>query len=247
MKRFMGYEIMEFESIESTNTFLMDLAKQGCRKKTVVIAKSQTGGRGRRGKSFYSPMGTGLYMSVLVCKAIPLDELNYLTPAVAVATARAIERESQRKCGIKWVNDVFIEGKKAAGILVETKCDFEEKVLKYAVIGIGINLTEPKESFPKEIKNTATAVFRECDDVKRQVLTQELLLELDRILDPFEPKSFMSEYKAKSVLDGREMEVITPNGVMRATAIGIDDSARLIIETHEGRQTLSSGDVSVKV
>lgn len=247
MREFLGYRIFEYDCLESTNTYLSERAKLGEGDKTVVIAKHQTGGRGRRGKSFFSPEGTGLYMSVLIRKAILLDELGYLTPAVAVAAAHAIERMGQKKCGIKWVNDIFIDGKKAAGILVETKCDFEKNALEYAVIGIGINISEPQDGFPEEIKNTATAVFEAADDVKRVALTHELLLELEKILNPFTPKRFMTEYKARSILDGRTIEVITPSGVMQATAIGIDDNAHLVIETPDGRQALSSGDVSVRM
>lgn len=246
MREFMGYRIFEFDSIESTNTYLFERAKLGEADKTVVIAKHQTGGRGRRGKSFYSPDGTGLYMSVLVRKGISLDELGFLTPAIAVAAAHAIERVSQKKCGIKWVNDIFIDDKKVAGILVETKCDFACNTLEYAVIGIGINIAEPKGGFPDDIKNTAAAVLDEADDVKRITLTHELLFELDKILEPFLPKRFMTEYKARSILDGRLVEIVTPDGITQARVIGIDDSARLVVETPNGRQALSSGEVSVK-
>lgn len=246
VREFMGYRIFEFDTIESTNTYLFERAKLGEADKTVVIAKHQTGGRGRRGKSFYSPDSTGLYMSVLVRKGVSLDELGFLTPAIAVAVVHAIERVSQKKCGIKWVNDIFIDDKKVAGILVETKCDFACNALEYAVIGIGINIAEPKGGFPEDIKNTAAAVFDEVDDVKRITLTHELLFELDKILEPFQPKRFMTEYKAKSVLDGRQVEIVTPNGITQARAIGIDDNARLVVETPNGRQALSSGEVSVK-
>ncbi|MBQ8623254.1 MAG: biotin--[Oscillospiraceae bacterium] len=247
MQELFGYKIYEYDSLESTNTLLFERAKQGEKDKTVVIARSQTGGRGRRGKSFYSPKGTGLYMSVLMRKGVLLDSLNYLTPAVAVACVHAIERVCGKTCGIKWVNDIYIEGKKAAGILTETKCDFEKGILNYAVIGIGINLTAPKGGFPDEIKNTASAIFDECDEALRLALLQEVLLELDEILADFNPNRFMDEYKQRSILDGKQIEIITNDGTLPATAICIDDEARLIIKTSQGVLALSSGEVSVKL
>lgn len=247
MKEYFGYKIYEYDSLESTNTLLFERAKQGEQDKTVIVARHQTGGRGRRGKSFFSPDGTGLYMSVLTRKALSLDSLNYLTPAVAVAVANAIERVSGKNCGIKWVNDIFISGKKVAGILTETKCDFENAHLGFAVIGIGINLTSPKGGFPDEIKNTAAAVFDECDETVRLALLQEVILQLEEILNDFSPEAFMGEYKQRSILNGRQIEVVTQEGIMPATAICIDDEARLIIKTDGGERALTSGEVSVKI
>ncbi len=252
VKEYFGYEIYEYESLESTNTLLFERAKQGEQDKTVIVARRQTGGRGRRGKSFFSPKGTGLYMSLLVRKALSLDSLNYLTPAVAVAVANAIERVSGKNCGIKWVNDIFIDDKKVAGILTETKCDFENSMLDFAVIGIGINLTAPVGGFPQEIKNTAAAVFDECDEAVRLALLQEVILQLEEILleeilNDFSPEAFMGEYKQRSILNGRQIEVVTQEGIMPATAICIDDEARLIIKTDGGERALTSGEVSVKI
>ena len=247
MQKLFDYEIYEYDSLESTNTLLFERAKQGERDKTVIVARHQTGGRGRRGKSFFSPNGTGLYMSVLTRKALSLDTLNYFTPAVAVAVANAIESVSHKKCGIKWVNDIYIEGRKVAGILTETKCDFEKGKLCFVVIGIGINLTVPKGDFPDEIKNIAAAVFDECGEDLRTKMMKEVILNLDKIIDNFVPERFIGEYKERSILDGRQIEIIADNGIRQATALCIDDMARLVVKTEQGEETLTSGDVSVKM
>lgn len=246
MREFMGYKIHEFKSLESTNSYLFELAKNGEADKTVIIARSQRSGRGRQGKSFFSPDGTGLYMSVLLRKAISLDRLNYLTPMIAVAVAHSIERISKKTCGIKWVNDIYIGNKKVAGILVETKCDFEKAELDYAVIGIGVNIVEPKGGFPCDIAERAGAILGEANEHTITLLAQEILLDLDAVLNPYQPDRFMTEYKARSILDGRQITLATPSGEMEATAIGIDDDGCLVIETSSGRQAISSGDVSIK-
>ncbi len=247
MQKLFGYEIYEYDSLESTNTLLFERAKQGEKDKTVIVARHQTGGRGRRGKSFFSPNGTGLYMSLLTRKALSLDTINYLTPAVAVAVAKAIESVADKKCGIKWVNDIYIEGKKVAGILTETKYDFKKGELCFAVIGIGINLTVPKGDFPDELKNIAAAVFEECCDDDRTKMMKEVILNLDGILNNFDPKRFMNEYRSRSILDGKEITVASPDGEVRATAIEVDDEARLVIKVGGEKAALSSGEVSIRL
>ncbi len=247
MKKYLDYEIEEFDSIESTNSYLWQLAKDGEVDKKVIVARSQTAGRGRRGKSFYSSGGMGLYTSVLLRKGVSLDKLSYLTPAVACAVARAIESISDKKCGIKWVNDIFVGSKKVSGILTETKCDFEKEILEYAVIGIGVNLCAPSQGYPDDIKNIAGALFESCDDGVRYELLRAILRELDLVMSQLETLEFLNEYRSRSILNGKEIEIFTPNGSISATAIEIDGQARLVIDINGERQALSSGDVSIKI
>ncbi len=247
MKAFLNYQIEEIDVLESTNTLLWQRAKEGEVDGKVIIARSQTAGRGRRGKSFYSREESGLYMSVLLRKAVLLDSLSYLTPAIACAVAKAIEKVSYKNCGIKWVNDIYIGSKKVCGILTETKCDFDKCVLEYAVIGIGVNLCEPKDSYPDDIKNIAGAVFESCSEELRERLLEEILKELNAVTDQLDTREFMSEYRARSILNGKEIEIITSKGVVNGVAAEVDEQARLVIEINGERKAITSGDVSIKM
>ncbi len=247
MKAFLNYQIEEFDVLESTNTLLWQRAKEGEVNGKVIIARSQTSGRGRRGKSFYSCEENGLYMSVLLRKAVSLDSLSYLTPAVACAVAKAIERVSYKNCGIKWVNDIYIGTKKVCGILTETKCDFDKRVLEYAVIGIGANLCEPKDGYPDDIKNIAGAVFEACSEEVREQLLEEILKELKDVTDQLDTREFMAEYRERSILNGKEIEIITSDGTVNAVAVEVDEQARLVIEINGEQKAITSGDVSIKI
>lgn len=247
MDNYLCYDIEEFDILESTNTFLCQRAKEGEDDRKVIVARSQTSGRGRRGKSFFSSRGSGLYMSILTRKAVSLDSLSFLTPAVACAVARAIERVSHKECGIKWVNDIFIDSKKVSGILTETKCDFDKGVLEYAVIGIGVNLCAPVGGYPKDIENIAGALFDDCDDCIRYELLKAILEELDIALSQLETQELLDEYRSRSILDGKEIEIMTPDGTVSGVAVEVDGKARLVVEINGERQALSSGDVSIKV
>ena len=239
------YSVTHFEEIGSTNEYLMSLAKSGERGKVCVAARSQTAGRGRRGRSFSSPKN-GLYMSLLVSK-LPMDSAMLLTPMTACAVARAIENVTGISVGIKWVNDLYLEGKKLAGILTEAKFDFGRHMLDYAVRGIGINLTPPDMGFDEEIRDIATALLDECDESLRLTLCNEILKQVEEYLPRLDSPSLIEEYKARSVILGREISVHAAEGVYKAKAVDIDSRGNLIVEKDGKRLTLSSGEISVRV
>lgn len=248
MKEYNGYEIEFFDEIDSTNTYLCSLAKKGAEDGRTAIARCQTAGRGRQGRSFFSPDSTGLYMSTVYRKKISIETALMLTPAVAVATARALEMISGRKMGIKWVNDIFVNGKKLCGILVESKLDFAAECLDYAVIGIGVNLFEPIGGFPEGINKTAAALFTDYSEEKRAEVIFALLDSLKDTLDRLPDCGFMDEYRSRSVLIGQEVDVFRDNEVYRAKVIGIDDTAKLIVMSDDrGEERLDSGEVRVKL
>lgn len=242
-----GYKITEFSELESTNTYLTDLAKKGAPDGTTVIARRQTAGRGRHGRSFFSPETTGLYISTVYRKKISVEDALMLTPAAAVAVSEALERVSGRDIGIKWVNDIFLDGKKISGILVESKLDFPAGCLDYAVIGIGINLFEPSGGFPQDIEKTAAALFPHFSEVLRVKAVLALLDSLKETLDKLPDRSFMADYRRRSILIGRRVEVYRGNEVYSAEVTGIDDSARLIVASDRGEQRLDSGEVRVRL
>lgn len=243
-------DIIVFDSISSTNTYLKELANNNAKEGTVVIATEQTAGKGRTGKSFFSPKDSGIYLSILLRPNIPADQCLFLTTSAAVATARAIEDVCDKQADIKWVNDIYIENKKVCGILTEASFDIESMGLDYVIVGIGINILKPKNGFPDDIKDIATAIFdsKSESNGKRSILIANLL---DYFLDyykDFSSKEYVKEYIERSMVLGKNISVIQGGQTKNAKAVEIDDNCRLKVEWEDGHTSwLSSGEVSIKV
>ena len=238
-----GCNVREFDVLDSTNDYMKRAG--GAPDKTVAAALMQTRGKGSRGRSFHSPDG-GLYFSVLLKRGIPVSQAHLLTPAAAVAVAEGLEGVGAENVGIKWVNDIYIAGKKVCGILTETQIAPDSRSLAYAVIGIGINLYEPDGGFPDDIKNKAGAVFRKGSPALREWCLESILAALLKELDSLPGKRFLKEYRSRSVLLGREVDILGPTPE-RGTAVDIDDECRLIVRTATGIRALNSGEVSIKI
>lgn len=239
------FHIQVYDTVTSTNTLLKEQAAAGAPDGTVIIAKHQTAGRGRMGRSFYSPADTGLYMSVLLRPQLKMEDALFLTTATAVAVSSAIEKTTGQQTSIKWVNDIFCHGKKVCGILTEAVPDLTNGMLKYAVIGIGVNLLPPKEGFPEELQQVATTVLSKeaKEDVVEQLKT-EILNQLSIYLEQLPEKTFLEAYREKCFLIGRDVIVFPDNQLARV--LGIDDMVGLIVQLDDGSQkTLRTGEVSV--
>lgn len=238
-----------FKTVSSTNTVLKNAAEAGESEGKVIIAEEQTGGRGRMGREFYSPPDTGIYMSILLRPTITAMESLFITTAAAVAVARAIETVAGCTASIKWVNDIYCYGKKVCGILTEGALDLENGKLKYAVLGIGINVIPPKEDFPDELKKIATAIFKDNDytaDGKSRLAAQ-VLNHFWSYYESLEQRKFMEEYRRRSFILGKEINIIAGDVTKKAIALGIDDECRLIVrEEDETINALSSGEVSIR-
>ncbi|WP_428244852.1 biotin--[acetyl-CoA-carboxylase] ligase [Eubacterium sp. Marseille-QA0814] len=243
-------DISVFSSVTSTNTILKEMAEQGAKEGTVIIAEEQTAGRGRTGKQFYSPKGTGIYISILLRPDIPAEESLFLTTSAAVATARAIEDVSDKRALIKWVNDIYLEDKKACGILTEGAFNVETGKLDYAIVGIGINVCIPDGGFPDNIKDIATAIFdKQTDSInKRSILIANLLDYFMEYYKDFKSKSYVKEYIERSMIIGKTITVIEGSKTSVAKAIDIDKNCRLKVQFEDGTtKWLSSGEVSTKI
>lgn len=243
-------DILVEKCVTSTNIVLKEKAEQGARHGTVLIAEEQTLGKGRMGKNFYSPYGTGIYLSILLRPDIPAQEALFLTTSAAVATAKAIEDVSEKKADIKWVNDIYIENKKVCGILTEAAFNIETGKLDYAIVGIGINVCYPKEGFPLEIDKVATAVFdKDSDSInKRSLLIANLLNYFMDYYNNFNEKKYVSEYIDRSMLIGKEITIIDGQNSRDAIAVKIDNQCRLKVKFDDGTEKwLNSGEVSIKV
>lgn len=238
------FNIQWFESLDSTNDHLKrnveDLPDF-----TVAAALFQTNGKGSRGRNFFSPDG-GLYFSVLLKRELHVSRAHLLTPMAAVAVAEGLAKCGAKNVGIKWVNDIYITGKKVCGILTETKISPDAQMLEYAIIGIGVNLFEPDGGFPEEIKDKAGAVFSEHLPGLRERCLEAILDALSTYLDNLADKSFLADYRARSVVVGREVEILGDDPE-RGMAVAIDDECRLVVQTASGERVLNSGEVSIGI
>ena len=241
-------KVIVLDDIDSTNNYLKKLAEDGEKENTVVIAKHQSGGKGRMGRSFFSPK-SGLYMSILLRPNFSAEKSLFITTATAVAVSDAIDSLSDKSSSIKWVNDVFIDSKKVCGILTEASIDFETGGLSYAVVGLGVNLYHPADGFPEDIKNIAGTVFdSEISGDEKAKFAAEIINGFFNIYNNFENSDFMKRYKSKSFILGKKINVIKGDKKIPATAIDIDDEARLLVEYETGeRESLFSGEVSIKL
>lgn len=232
-----------FNTLDSTNTKCKELARNGAPHGTAVIADYQTAGKGRLGRYFCSPNGAGLYCTVLIREGFDMTNVGLITPCAAVAAAKAIEEVSGHDAKIKWVNDIFMGGRKLCGILTEASLP------DFAVIGIGINLLQNKSAFPKELHSIVTSIEEETGRiVTPKEMEKALLRHLSNELSELCNKTFLKEYKMRSFVIGKEVEVHSGNDVYTAKAIGIDDNAGLKLELPDKTiKTLTTGEVSIKV
>lgn len=235
------------ETTGSTNSDLKAIAEKGGKHGAILIAKEQTAARGRLGRSFHSPKDTGLYMSILLRPRFSAEDALLITACAAVAVSEAIDRFSEEKAAIKWVNDIYLSGKKVCGILTEAAVDFEGGGLSYAVCGIGVNLSA--EKLPKELENVAGGILNEREEKgdPRAALAAEIL---NRFFDYFyrlPSLDFLPEYRRRSFLIGKRIAFLKNGTEYAGTAIGLDDRVRLLVKLDSGEFTaLSSGEVTLK-
>ncbi|QHQ60557.1 biotin--[acetyl-CoA-carboxylase] ligase [Anaerocolumna sedimenticola] len=237
------------KSVTSTNTILKELASEGEAEGKVLIAEEQTGGRGRLGRNFYSPARTGLYMSILLRPKVKVEDSLYITTSAAVSVAKAIEKVTGCEAKIKWVNDIFCDGKKVCGILTEAGVDFEGGGLEYCIVGMGINVARPQGDFPDEIKEIAGGIFEpnRYSSNLRSKLAAEILNYFWGYYSEFSKKAFIDEYRRRSFLIGKEVNIISGDQLQNAKALDIDENARLVVQLPDGEiKTLSSGEVSIR-
>ncbi len=237
----MTFSPIFLKETDSTNTFCKRLAAENAPHGTAVIAYRQTAGRGRLGRRFESPEGAGLYCSVLLREGFTPESAGLITPCAAVATAKAIDRISGADSRIKWVNDIFISGRKVCGILTEAV------IPHYIIIGIGINLQRVKYTLPPELHDIATSIEDETGRrFTPEEMTKVLLPALSEELEHMGSGAFIKEYRERSVLIGKNVEVHDGKRVYSACVIGIDNRCGLVVSTPDGERKLCSGEVSVR-
>lgn len=237
------------DEVTSTNALLKDMAADGADEGRVLIAKKQTAGRGRLGRNFFSPKN-GIYLSMLLKPDMEFREAMLLTTIAAVAVVEAVREVTGKDTGIKWVNDVYLEGKKICGILTEAVTDVENGKLSYAVVGIGVNITKPSdENFPKELRDIAGFVYDGEEPPKgiMSKLAASIIKNYFKYYEKLPEHSFMEYYKKHQTLLNKDIFIITPEGSVKAKALGVDDEARLLVKYEDGKEeALFTGEVSVR-
>ncbi len=233
-----GVEMLKFDVIDSTNLEAKRRIKQGCKLPLLITADTQTAGKGRMGRSFYSPDKTGLYMSFAYTPETDFSDSVTVTSAAAVAVVRAIEELTDLKPKIKWVNDIYIDNKKVCGILTEAVTGEKTAI----IIGIGVNITTA--DFPNELKETAASLDLAVD--KRE-LAVSIVKNLIDLIKGLPQRTFLSEYKQRSLVLGKEIFFIKDGETKEGTAVDINQDGGLVVKTSDKEVTLSTGEITLRL
>lgn len=242
-------DIQVVSTINSTNLYARERAVEGEEEGYVIFANQQTKGRGRFGREFFSPAGTGIYMSIILR---PVDyaatQAVRITALAAIAMCEVIESLSGKSPGIKWVNDIYVDGKKVCGILTEGSFDLETNTLEYAVLGVGINLYPPYEGFPCELEDKVGCLFDSTETDMKNKLAGDFI---NRFMDYYKRINCddqVEKYKKYSLVLDKEIYVIKKGYSKKCIGRDIDKDYHLIVQYEDGlRECLYSGEISLKL
>ena len=241
-------EVLYFDTIDSTNTKAQELAEKGYPSGTLVVADKQESGKGRRGRSWVSPSGTGIFMTLMIKPDINPNNASMLTLVAALAVAKAITSVTGEEVLIKWPNDIVVNGKKVCGILTEMNAQFD--YINHIVVGIGINVHN--ESFPEEISQMASSLMIEAGGKRfhRAQIIAETMSYFEQYYDTFlktqDLSALVREYDELLVNRNKSVRVLDPKEPFDGKAMGITPKGELIVDTWESRKLVSSGEVSVR-
>ena len=245
---FVGRDMLAVPSLSSTNTVLKERyldRPHGF----VLLAEEQTGGRGRLGRSFVSPAGTGIYLTILLHPTLPIQHIQFITIAAAVAVAEAIGRTAGFDPQIKWVNDVLMDGRKLCGILTEAMIEGETGTVSSLIAGIGVNL-RPNPDWPDEVRAVAGALSEFGKPPRRAELAAAILSHFERaysLLEQGRQAELLARYRSRLCCIGREITVIGPAAKYEALCTGLDENGHLLVRDKDGQEhTLSSGEISIR-
>lgn len=241
-------EVLYFDTIDSTNTKAQELAEKGYPSGTLVVADKQESGKGRRGRSWVSPSGTGIFMTLMIKPDINPNNASMLTLVAALAVAKGITSVTGEEAMIKWPNDIVVNGKKVCGILTEMNAQFD--YINNIVVGVGINVHN--ESFPEEISQMASSLMIEAGGKRfhRAQIIAETMLYFEQYYDTFlktqDLSALVREYDELLVNRNKSVRVLDPKEPFDGKAMGITPKGELIVDTWESRKLVSSGEVSVR-
>lgn len=233
-----------YKILDSTNTYAKKIIIDGAKHGTIIIANEQKAGRGRFGRTFFSPADTGIYLSIILKPQKKISDTSLITIAAAVAVCDTIKKTTCSEPKIKWVNDIFLNGKKICGILTEAVSDFESGIVESAVTGIGINIKTAEERFPEDLKRTASSLFPE--NISRNQIIAELINNFFELYENLSDKNLIERYKEYSLVLGKEITYFKDDKTQTGTAVDINENGNLIIkDKNKKTSVLESGEVTL--
>lgn len=237
-------KVLVFDSLDSTNTLAKAMLKDGENDDFLIVAREQTKGRGRFERKFYSPKDAGVYFSLAITPKTG-EEIAFYTPICAIATADAVRSVCGKNAFVKWVNDVYVDGKKCAGILCEATSSKNGEIDK-VVMGIGVNLYEKDGGFDEEIKDKACAVADGVENAANRIVAT-IVNEIRELIENFDKEYIVAKYKRLSMLIGKKIEVCKEeNSAEKAIAVDIDENCGLIVRYGDGKEeNLRIGEVKI--
>lgn len=231
------------DKVDSTNKYLKELANNGENEITVVIANEQTAGRGRLGRSFVSNSGKGIYMSILLRPTFGIELSKRITSLTATVVSEAIDEVTKLNTKIKWVNDIYVNDKKIAGILTEGHTNFESGKVEYIVVGIGINLY--KQIFPDNLDNIITTVEDETNKVfSINKIIESILNKLIYYYENIKDNIHINEYRKRSYVINKKVELNIHGNIKYGKVLDIDDEGELIVLINDKKETIYSGEIT---
>lgn len=242
-----GRSIAFFEKIDSTNCAAKQLGEEGAPAGVLVLADCQTGGKGRRGREWFSPSGTGIWMSLLLRPQLPADKVSAITLVAALSVCRAIREVTGLKTSIKWPNDLVIDGRKVCGIL--TEMSMEAGQIRYVVLGIGINVNQTE--FPDDLPHAYSLAMAAGQTLSREAIIAGVWEcfeeDYERYLETGDMRGLRDQYEKHLANCGRQVRVLAPAGEWSGVAEGISDGGDLLVKDENGElRAVNSGEVSVR-
>jgi BirA family transcriptional regulator, biotin operon repressor / biotin---[acetyl-CoA-carboxylase] ligase len=250
-EKLIGREVLFFSEIDSTNREARDRAEKGALEGTVVIADSQSCGKGRLGRSWESPSGSNLYLSIILRPPISPPAAAQITLLAGIAAARALSGVSGLECRIKWPNDIFLQGRKLAGILAEM--EGKGSRVRFVILGVGVNVNWRRENFPAELRQTATSLSAETGkEISRVAVAAGLLHELEKEYVSFLREGFSArlreEWSRLSWVLGKRVTLSLPEGTISGKALGLDREGALLVLDGEGEtHRFVAGEISLRM
>lgn len=233
-----------FDTIDSTNTYMKNNIRKGIYQPQLVAADRQSMGRGRLGRNFESPQGTGIYMSILIPYDKLTDNILLITSMTAVAVVSAIRELTDKKPLIKWVNDIYLNNRKICGILAESITDSKGHLC--VVVGIGINFMSPKDAFSEEVEKIAGALYEKEADISRNELIAKVADEFFRLYEDIENGTFIDKYREWSLVIGKDVRFLRDGVWKEGKASDIENDGSLVVECEDGPHVLNTGEITLR-
>ncbi|WP_347549875.1 biotin--[acetyl-CoA-carboxylase] ligase [Pseudalkalibacillus hwajinpoensis] len=244
---FLGKTVHTYPSVESTQYIAHDLAHRGTPDGTIIVADEQTAGKGRLGRSWHSPRGSGIWTSIILRPKLPPQRAPQFTLIAAVSVVHAIRKQTGLEAEIKWPNDILIDGKKVVGILTELQAESDQ--IKSIIIGMGINVNAGSEDFPSDLNQATSLKVESGQNVNRSALLAAILNEFETLYEEYLTNGFRMIkllWESYAVSLGRKIKARTLNGVIEGLAKGITDEGVLLLEDVQGRiHHIYSADIEI--